>query len=534
MRLALVTFAAVLSAAAQVRFEDIRKGPGDNWLTYGGDYGSQRHSPLRQITPENAAEMVPQWTYHVSGANHLESTPLVLDGIMYLTNTNEVHALDARTGRRIWIYHDSASKRDAVNRGVALLGDRVFFITGDCHLVALDRRTGGVIWDRQYASMKDGHFATMAPLALKDRLIVGVGGGDGGMRGFVAALSAEDGRELWRFWTIPARGEPGSESWSEFPVQYGGGATWMNGSYDPDLNLVYWAAGNPWPDLYGKPRRGDNLYSCSMLALDASTGKLRWYFQFTPHDTHDWDAQSIPVLVDLDIGGRRRKTLLHANRNGFFYVLDRESGEFLSATAFIEKLTWAKGIDAKGRPIELPDIEPTPSGRLICPALRGASNWMSPSYNPQTGLMYIPTLEQCDVYTASETIPEPMKEMMGGGAEKHEATPAQFFLRAWDPLARKMRWEYPMPGPGDAWAGTVSTAGGVIFFGDDDGNLVALDAAAGKYLWHYAMGQNITASPMTYSVNGRQCVAIAAGADVYAFGLFQKAVPSAPVPFRTE
>jgi alcohol dehydrogenase (cytochrome c) len=374
----------------------------------------------------------------------------------------------------------------------------------------------------------------MAPLALKDRVLVGVGGGDGGMRGFVAAFSASTGEELWRFWTIPAKGEPGAETWAEFPLKYGGGATWMSGSYDATLNLVYWATGNPWPDLFGKPRRGDNLYTCSMLALDANTGKLKWYFQFTPHDTHDWDAQSIPVLVDMPFQGKTRRVLLHANRNGFFYVLDRETGEFLRATPFIDELNWAKGVDAKGRPIELPEIDPSPAGRLICPSLRGASNWMSPSYSPQTGLMYVPTLEQCDVYTTFESVPEPMKEMMGGGAEPHGGRPGKFYLRALDPTTGKRRWEYPMTGSAESWAGAVSTAGGVLFFGDDDGQFVAVEAKTGKHLWHYSFGQNITASPITYTVNGRQFVSIAAGGDVFTFGLFEPATPLGLVPTRTE
>lgn len=534
MKAIVLLLAAAAGLAAQVQFEDIVKGPGENWLTYMGDYGGQRHSPLSQITSANAANVVPKWTYHVPEANHLEATPLVYDGIMYMTDANQIHAIDARSGRRIWMYKDGAAKRQSVNRGAALLGNKVFFLTSDCHLVALDRRSGAVLWSKEYSSLeKEGHYSTMAPLALKDRVIVGVGGGDGGVRGVVIALSAETGDELWRFWTIPARGEPGSETWADFPLQYGGGATWMNGTYDPELNIVYWAAGNPWPDQFGKPRRGDNLYTCSMLALDAATGKLKWFFQFTPHDTHDWDAQSIPVLVDLPWKGEKRKLLLHANRNGFFYVLDRATGEFLSATPFIDKLTWAKGVDAKGRPIEVPNMEPTPAGRLVCPSLRGASNWMSPAFNPQTGLLYVPTLEQCDVFTVSETIPEPKKEIMGGGGEPENGRPGKFYMRALDPATGKRRWEYPMTGAAEMWAGAVSTAGGVIFFGDDDGQLVAVDAKSGQHLWHYSMGQNITASPITYMVDGRQYVTIAAASDVFTFGLFEPAKPLAVVPSRT-
>lgn len=374
----------------QVKYEDILQGPGANWLTYHGDYKGWRYSRLNQITRDNVARLVPKWTYHVDGANRLETTPIVSDGIMYITNTNEVDALDARTGRRIWQYRDDQAAQQSVNRGVAVLGDRVYFVTSDVHLVALERNTGGVLWQKQYAPADKAYNATLAPLALKDRVIVGVSGGDSGMRGFVAALSASTGEELWRFWTIPARGKPGGDTWNGFPAEYGGGATWMTGTYDPELNLIYWAVGNPWPDLYDQGRHGDNLYTCSVVALDADTGKLKWYFQFTPHDTHDWDAQSIPVLVDLDFDGRRRKLLLHPNRNGFFYVLDRTNGQFLRATPFVKNLTWAKGIDSKGRPIEAPNMDPTPEGTRVCPSLEGASNWMSPSFDPQTALLYVP------------------------------------------------------------------------------------------------------------------------------------------------
>ena len=513
--------------SAQVSFEDIRKGPGADWLTYAGDYASQRHSPLKQIDVANVRRLVPKWTYHVESSRRLETTPLVYDGVMYITGTNEVQALDARTGRRIWIYDDDRAMRQGVNRGVALLGNRVFFVTSDAHLVALDRRTGGVLWQTGYAPAAKGYGASSAPLALKDRVIVGVSGGDGGIRGFVAAFSAATGEELWRYWTVPLRGQPGSESWGGFPADYAGGATWMSGSYDPELNLLYWQTGNPWPDLYGKPRGGDNLYTDAIVALDADTGKLKWYFQFTPHDTHDWDAQSIPVLVDMDFQGRRRKLLLHPNRNGFFYVLDRTDGQFLRATPFVEKLNWASGIDREGRPIVLPNTDPTPAGNLVCPSKRGAANWNSPAFDPATGLLYVPSLEQCDIYTTQESVPEPGKGLDGGGADEIPSDPGQFYLRAIDPQTGKRRWQYPMTGPTTMWAGALSTAGGIVFFGDDDGQLVALDARSGRYLWHYNMGQTLTASPITFSIAGNQYVSIAAGSDIFTFGLFQSAQDAA-------
>jgi alcohol dehydrogenase (cytochrome c) len=514
-------------ANSQVKYEEIVQGPGTNWLTYHGDYKGWRYSRLKQITRDNVARLVPQWTYHVDGANHLETTPLVSDGVMYITNTNEVDALDARTGRRIWQYRDDQAAQQSVNRGVAVLGDRVYYLTSDVHLVALNRNTGAVLWHKQYAPSDKAYSATLAPLALKDRVIVGVAGGDSGMRGFVAALSASTGEELWRFWTIPAKGEPGGDTWNGFPAEYGGGATWMTGTYDPDLNLIYWPVGNPWPDLYNQDRHGDNLYTCSVVALDGETGKLAWYFQFTPHDTHDWDAQSIPVLVDLDYQGRRRKLLLHPNRNGFFYVLDRTNGQFLHATPFVKNLTWATGIDAKGRPIEVPNMDPTPEGRRVCPSLEGASNWMSPSFDPDTGLFYVPSLEQCAIFTRADTAPEPQRGLMGGGADQPPSEPGKFYLRALDPKTGALRWEYPMTGPATMWAGAISTAGGVVFFGDDDGQLVALNALTGKHLWHYYMGQLLTASPITFSVDGKQYVAIASASDIFAFALFE---PATPIP----
>ena len=515
----------------QARYETIRKGPSENWLTYAGDYSGQRHSPLKQITNANVATLVPKWVYHVDKSSHLEATPLVYDGIMYVSDSNQVHALDARTGRKIWVYKDEQAKRADVNRGVAILDDRVFFVTSDAHLVALHRKTGAVIWDKEYANGKQGNFATLAPLAVKDRIIVGVSGGDSGNRGFIAAYAAATGEKLWQFYTIPAKGEPGSETWGDFDVVWGGGATWLSGTFDPELNLIYWTTGNPWPDFYGGDRKGDNLYSASLVALDADTGKLKWHFQFTPHDTHDWDAQAWPVLLDIPFKGRARKVVVHANRNGFFYVLDRVTGEFLRATPYVE-LNWAKGVDAKGRPILVPDMDPTPDGRRVCPNVRGASNWMSPSFNPETGLFYVPTLEACDVYSSSTKKGEPMKGY--GGTGTAPSGDGKFYMRALDPKTGEKRWEYPMTGTNAMWAGTVSTAGGVLFFGDDDGQLVALDSKTGKHLWHFYLGQNLTASPITFSVDGKQYVTLAAATDVVTFGLFEPAVSVPVVPERVE
>jgi alcohol dehydrogenase (cytochrome c) len=528
MRPYILGFLLATCIHAQVRFEDVEKSPNANWLTYHGDYSAQRFSPLTQINRGTVSNLVPAWTYHFDRARRLEATPVVYDGVMYVTNSNEVDAIDARSGRLIWSFEDEQATRQDVNRGVAILGNAVFFVTSDAHLVALNRTTGGLLWQKQYADVKKGYFATLAPLALKDRIVVGVSGGDSGMRGFIGAYSASNGDELWKFYTVPAKGEPGADTWGEFDTQYGGGATWMNGTYDPELNLTYWSTGNPWPDYYGNGRRGSNLYTDAIVALDADSGKLKWYFQFTPHDTHDWDAQSIPVLVDLKYEGKMRKLLVHPNRNGFLYVLDRETGKYLTAHAYVKLLDWAKGIDAAGHPIEVPDMDPTLTGRKVCPSTRGASNWMSPSFDPKQGLLFVPTLEQCDLYVSTMRNPEPMHGFMAGGGGPVPGEPGKFYLRALDPVTGAKRWEYPMAGPATMWAGTVATAGGLIFFGDDQGQLVAVDSANGKDLWHYNMGQYLSASPMTFSVNGRQYVAIVSATDVFAFALFEPAKPFTP------
>ena len=522
----LILALAAGACMAQVRYEDIVKGPGENWLTYAGDYRGLRHSSLKQITVSNAGSMTAKWVYHMPKASGLRTNPIVYDGIMYVTNSNEMRALDARTGRLIWQYKNTRSKKEAVNRGAAIWGDRVFFVTGDIYLVALDRRTGALLFEKKYGELSDGLYASSAPLVIKDKVIVGVSGGDTGIRGYVAALSPMTGEELWRTYTIPAKGEPGSETWGKL-IDYGGGATWLSGTYDPELNTLYWTTGNPWPDFYAGEREGDNLFSCSLLALDADTGKRKWHFQFTPHDTHDWDAQAWPVLVDILWEGKMRKVVLHANRNGFFYVLDRVTGQYLRATRLVDKLDWATDIDAKGRPILVPGKDPTPTGNRVCPGVRGGTNWMAPTYNPTTGLFYVITLEQCDVFTSSSKEAEPKKNFSGGGAGPKPADLGQLFLRAFDPKTGERKWEYPMTGPAEMWSGTVSTAGGVIFFGDDDGQLVALDAVNGKHLWHFQMGEGLTASPITYAVGGKQYVAIASSTAIFSFGLFEATQPSA-------
>ena len=519
MRLLILLLAA--AASAQVRYEDIVKSPNTDWLTYHGDYRGTRHSPLTRINRSNVDRLVARWIHPVEGAKKLEVSPIVYRGVMYITDSNYIAALDARTGRRIWQYRVQQVKSARINRGLAILGDRVYLSSSDTHLIALHRATGAVLWDKEFASAKDGYQTSIAPLAVKDKILVGVAGGGSGQRGFVAALSADDGREMWRFWTVPGRGEPGSETWGGFPPEKSGAPTWTTGTYDADLNLLFWPTGNPWPDFNGSRRPGDNLYSDCVLALDVDTGRLKWYFQFTPHDVWDWDANETPVLIDAEWKGARRKLLLHANRNGYYYVLDRVSGEYLLGTPFVTRIDWATGLDAKGRPIVAPKKEPTTGGNKICPSVRGASNWMAPSYNPKTGLFYVVTLEQCDIYTTSNKEGVPSTGFRGTGGEGIPSEPGEFYLRALDATSGKLRWQYKMPGPGVMWGGTVSTEGGIVFTADDDGNLVALDSITGEDLWHFPTGHSLFASPITYEVDGKQYVTIAAENEIITFALFE-------------
>jgi alcohol dehydrogenase (cytochrome c) len=502
--------------AAQVSMEDLRKSPNLDWLSYIGDYSAHRHSPLSEINPRTISRLAPKWVRNFAGTGDLETVPLVHQGVMYATIPNEVFALDAITGREIWHYRAQDARRAGVNRGVAIFGERIYFETADCHLVALGRTTGAVIWDREYAAASSGYSCTAAPLVVKDKIVVGVA--SSGQTCFIAALSAETGKEAWRVWTVPRKGEPGSDTWGNFPLENGGAPAWTTGTYDPALNLLYWPTGNPWPD-FGGDRPGDNLYSDCVLALDADTGKMKWYFQFVPHDTHDWDANEAPVLLDTTFRGTPRKLLVQANRNGFYYILDRTTGEFLLAEPFVKELNWAKGIDAKGRPIVAPNTDPTPAGVRVCPTVHGATNWWSPSLNAELGLFYVVALEQCETYYSSAQAPAPNSGFRGTGHTLISGEKGQFYLRALDMKTGKLRWEFPMPGPTLMWAGTLSTAGGLVFSADDDGDLVGLDAKSGKALWHFYLGSNLKASPMTFSAGGRQYVTIASGRNLFTFGL---------------
>ena len=494
-----------------------------NWLQYSATYDGHRFSSLSQINRDNVSQLTVQWVFQTSTPGSFENSPLVVDGIMYVTGPENIaFALDARTGRRLWSYKRALPEKiraccGHTNRGFAILGSRLFMATLDAHVVALDAATGNVLWDVQAADYAQGYAFTVAPLIVKDKVIVGVSGGEYGIRGFIDAYDAATGKRAWRFYTVPAPGEPGGDSWpSADSAARGGAPAWVTGTYDPQLNLLYWPTGNPAPSDDGSKRKGENLYSNSVVALNPDSGKLQWYFQFTPFDLHDWDATEVPVLLDAEVDNQPRKLLLHANRNGFFYVLDRTNGKFLFAKPYATQ-NWAKAIDSSGKPIVLPSALPTEEGVRVCPGAAGATNWMSPSYSPQTSLLYVSVREQCDIFYA-----HPQQFVTGRiyiGSTYMPAAKEKDWgaVRAIDPKTGEVRWEYKEFSA--TWAGNLSTAGHLVFTGDVDGYLIALDADTGKPLWHIQTGAAIYAAPITYQLNGRQYVAISSGTTLLTFAL---------------
>jgi alcohol dehydrogenase (cytochrome c) len=508
-----------------VAFADLVHPKPGEWPTYDGTFSGNRHSPLNQITPANIGQLAPRWIFTIPNARRLEVTPLVVNGVMYVTTANEAYALDAATGRQIWHYGRPLTKgvigdaAGAKNRGVAVLGDRVFLATDNAHMLALHRLTGQLLWDTEMADYRQHYGATSAPLVVNNLVLSGTSGGDEGARGFVDAYNVSTGERAWRFWLTPAPGEPLSETWVGRALEHGCTTGWLTGTYDPETDLIYWGTGNPCPDYNGDERKGDNLYSSSVVALEADTGKLRWYYQFTPHDLHDWDAAQTPVLIDANFHGRPRKLLVHPNRNGFFYVLDRVTGEFLLGVPFVKKVTWASGIGPDGRPKLVPGTEPTVQGTKACPSQEGATNWMSRAYNPATGLFYVMSEENCNIWTKSSAWWEPGKSFYGGALHEVPGEKSEKFLRALDLQTGKLVWEVPQTGTGLTWGGVLSTAGGVVFYGDDSGALAAVDAKTGKSLWHFQTSQFWKASPMTFMLNGKQYVSVAAGTNILTFGL---------------
>jgi alcohol dehydrogenase (cytochrome c) len=535
--------AAIVAAStvrAQVGFDRILRGETEmqGWLTYSGGLMGQRHSPLTQITPANARNLELQWVFQVRSLEKFEATPLVADGVMYTVQPpNDVIALDAATGRVFWVYPYIPSPLSRlccgrVNRGLAILDNTLYMATIDGHLLALDAKTGGLVWNVAVsgARAEAGYSFTVAPLVVKDKVIIGTAGGEYGIRGFLAAFDVKTGREAWRFNTIAAPGEKGGESWQNEAWKVGGGSVWVTGTYDRDLNLTYWGIGNPGPDWNGDVRPGDNLYSDSVVALDADTGQLKWHFQFTPHDVYDYDSVQVPVLADLQWQGANRKLMLFANRNGIFYALDRTNGQFLLGKPFT-KVTWNSGLDAKGRPQNMVPL--TEDGVLIYPGVQGATNWYSPSFSPRTGLFYVPTW--VDTYSTFTKRPVEYKEGQrytgalpampirlltpGPAINRRRPEEGSGAIQAIDPNTGAKKWEYAMTDVVDA--GVLTTASDVLFSGGREGYVFALDARTGAMLWKANVGGQASNGPMTYAVGGRQYVAFAAGNALFVYALRQ-------------
>jgi len=513
------------NAESGVTYEDILNGLSEpsKWLTYSGDYTGQRHSPLTMITPENVQDLVPIWTFQtgtMTRGRGFETTPLVLDGVLYVTGSNNfAWALDARTGRPFWQYRRNLpddltyGSSAPVNRGFGILGDRLFMVTLDAHLLALDRKTGSVLWDIELADYRIGYAATLAPLVIDDKVIVGISGGEYPTRGFIDAYDPTTGDRIWRFYTVPSPGEFGSETWPDDPevMARGGGGTWMTGSFDPELNLIYWGTGNPNPDYYGEKREGDNLFTNSIVAIEANTGILRWHYQFTPHDLHDWDSNHVPVLADLVLDGELRKVVMVANRNGFFYMLDRVTGELLVGKPFTDT-TWAREIGSDGRPIVLND-----GSKGCLPDPWGGTNFMPPSFNPDLGILFVTAREVCATFVPQEPEIIPGRTSFGGVVwiDRDQGYGA---LRAIDVRTGERQWEFRYPSA--TMAGVMTTASGLVFAGDHEGNFMAFDASTGRNLWHYQTGSRIWgAAAMTHVLDGRQHVLIPSGTTLVAFAL---------------
>jgi alcohol dehydrogenase (cytochrome c) len=529
--------AVVTTNPGGVTFERLKNAAAEpqNWPMYWGNYQGTHYSALKQIDVNNVAQLQAQWATPIPGDSILENTPIVVDGIMYVTGSGNpltVTAMDAKTGRQIWRYTRqqpvrSPFENNRFNRGVAILGNRLFVGTLDAALIALDARNCAVLWQVQMADTMEGYELTSPPLVVKDLVIMGISGGEYAIRGFVDAYDAATGQRKWRFYTIPGPGEFGHDTWKGDSWQKGGGAAWLTPTYDAELNQVYIPVGNPAPQI-DRSIRGDgldNLFSCSVVALDADTGLRKWHYQFTPNDGHDWDSTEDMVLVDRMWRGQPRKLLLHADRNGFFYVLDRTTGAFLSGTPFTYQ-NWNTGFDAKGRPMPVPGSNSSPEGSfLVYPTPGGATNYQAPSYSPITGWFYVAYSAAGAQYASAPQVPERGKEYLGN-APNRGAPPARgpndpapnAGIKAIDPETGKTVWDFKLF-QGSLGNGVLATAGGVLFASSRDGNVIALDAKTGTHLWHYQTGGNHTASPISYAIDGRQYVALTAGNVLYSFAL---------------
>ena len=494
-----------------------------NWLMYSGTLDSQRFSRLDQVNTGNVQDLELKWAYSIRQLDRAETTPLVVDGVMFITESpSNVTAVDATTGRPYWRYEHPLPDDIRIccgrnNRGVSILGNTLYMSTLDAHLVAIDARSGNVVWDVEVADYRAGYSKTAAPLIVKDKVVTGIAGGEFGIRGFLDAYDAKSGERAWRTYTIPSPDHPDNQTWAGDSWRTGGSPTWITGSYDPELNLIYWGTGNPGPDWNGDVRLGDNLYSDSVLALNGDSGQLEWYFQFTPHDVHDWDAIQIPVLADLQINGKQRTAMLWANRNAFYYTFDRKTGEFILGKPFAQQ-TWADGLDADGRPIRRPNTSPTPEGTIVAPTAGGATNWWSPSFSPRTELLYVNAFDgEGEFFIRDENYDEGERFTGGGVRSPQPMENYQSAIRAIDPTTGDVRWDFPMKPR--ARAGVLSTAGNLVFSATVDGYFFALNAVSGQELWHIPLGAPVNASPMTFAVAGRQYVSMTIGNTVYTFGL---------------
>ena len=511
---AVVTLTLRPSSAAAQDLEPaaLLKPPTDTWPTYNGDYSGARFSTLDQINAGNIHSLTLAWIFQTQGTT-IKSTPLEVNGILYFSVPDNVWAVDARFGRMIWHYERKSEGDHIGHRGLAMYKNWLYFTTPDAHLVCLNAKDGSVRWIVELADPKLEYFSTMAPLVVHEHVIVGVSGDVTDVPGFLESIDPETGKIQWRWNTEPEPGQPGSETWPKDSdaILHGGGMTWMTGTYDAELNLLYWGTGNPNPVLAGEGRAGDNLYTCSIVALNPDTGKLAWYFQPSPHDVHDWDAVETPVLFDAEFKGKRRKLLGQASRNGFFFVLDRTNGEHLVTAPFIDQ-TWASGVDSRGRPIAKPEAAPSPDGALVEPGSDGSTNWMAPSFDPQTGLFYVNCRRLFSVFYNTVT----GKAEGWGGRDRNLWANAT--LRALDYRTGKVVWNHEL-GDGESLAGILTTAGHLLFSADNSGNLLALEPATGKTLWHLNAGGRMQASPMTYELDGRQYLIIAVQNMLYAFAL---------------
>jgi alcohol dehydrogenase (cytochrome c) len=539
--IAVLLICAAISSDAQVTSGRLLRAADEpqNWLMYSGGYMSQRYSQLRQIDRSNVKNLELKWILPNQVFGAWQATPLVVDGIMYVTQRpNDVLAVDAVTGRVFWIYRHTVSPDARVccgsnNRGLAMLGNTLFLATLDARLIAIDSRSGRAIWNTAVGDPRLGYSMTMAPLVVKDKVLVGSGGGEYGIRGFIAAYDAKTGKEAWRFHTIPGPGEPGHETWTGDAWKTGGGSIWLTPSYDPELNLTYWGIGNPGPDWNPDQRPGDNLYTDSVIAVDADTGALKWHYQFTPNDAYDYDAVQIAVLADLNWRGTPTKAMLWANRNGNFYVLDRTNGRFLAGTPFV-KVNWMSGFDANGRPKQTPQ----PVGQPTWPGNQGGTNWYSPSYSPRTGLFYVSAWEgYASVYRRERQEYVPGRNFGGGGARVLTPVPGaptvgigrrspvndwtdavgRGVVLAIDPQTGQSKWRFEQFDVSDS--GILTTASDLLFTGGREGYFYALDARTGELLWKASLGGQIVMGPVTYSIAGKQFVSVISGNSLVTFGL---------------